>query len=129
MSQLSHAPASIGQIALHVSDLERATVFYRDVLGLRFLFQAPPGLAFFECGGVRLMLSSASEPGHDHPGSILYYRVDDLPAAYEAMRAKGAEFVDEPHVVHRTDTYELWMTFLEDPAGNTLALMEERAVS
>ncbi|MCA9737316.1 MAG: VOC family protein [Gemmatimonadota bacterium] len=123
---LPHAPLAIGQIAVHVEDLPRAVGFYRDVLGLPLLFEAPPSLAFFDCGGVRLMLSGASEPGFDHPASILYYRVADIVAAHAALRERGATFVDEPHVVHRTERYALWMTFLRDTEGNTLALMEER---
>jgi catechol 2,3-dioxygenase-like lactoylglutathione lyase family enzyme len=116
---------AIGQIAQVVDDVEAATAFYRDRLGLRFLFEAP-GMAFFDCGGVRLMLSRADSPEFDHPGSVLYFRVDDVRAAYDALRAREVAFVDEPHVVHRAADYDLWMTFFRDPAGNVLALMAER---
>src|SRR5215212_1504473 len=80
----------IGQIAVPVHDLDRAVTFYRDVLGLRLLFQAPPGLAFFDCGGIRLMLSVPEGPAQVHGSSIIYYLVDDLPAAWAAVMARGA---------------------------------------
>lgn len=111
----------IAQISIVVADVERATAFYRDTLGMRFLF-AFPGLAFFDAGGVRLMLSRAEKPEHDHPASILYYAVPDVQAAHSALRARGARFEDEPHIVHRAETYDLWMTFLRDSEGNLLAL-------
>ena len=79
----------IGQIGVPINDLDRAVAFYRDVLGLQFLFQAPPGLAFFACGGVRLMLSGAEAPEHDHPASVIYYMVDDLAASWAAVTARG----------------------------------------
>ncbi|HSN88591.1 MAG TPA: VOC family protein [Thermoanaerobaculia bacterium] len=114
----------IGQIAINTHDIERATAFYRDVLGMRHLFQAGPKLSFFDCGGIRLMLS-LPEDGFDHPGSILYYKVDDIRAAYESIRGRGAEFVGEPHLVAKMPDHELWMAFLKDSEGNTLALMSE----
>ena len=80
---------SIGQIAINVKDTARARAFYRDVLGLRHLFDAGPNLAFFQCGGVRLMLSPASKPEYDHPGSIIYYKVADLAATHAAMAGQG----------------------------------------
>jgi methylmalonyl-CoA/ethylmalonyl-CoA epimerase len=117
---------SIGQIAINVKDTARARAFYRDVLGLRHLFDAGPSLAFFQCGGVRLMLSPASKPEFDHPGSILYYKVSDLSATHAAMVAKGAAFEAAPHAVATMPDHELWMAFLRDSEGNLLALMEEK---
>jgi methylmalonyl-CoA/ethylmalonyl-CoA epimerase len=117
---------SIGQIAINVKDTARARAFYRDVLGLKHLFDAGPDLAFFQCGGVRLMLSPPSKPEHDNPGSILYYRVADLSATHAAMVAKGARFEQPPHIVATMPDHELWMAFLRDSEGNLLALMEER---
>jgi len=117
----------VGQIAVPVRDLDRAVAFYRDVLGLRFLFQAPPGLAFFDCGGVRLMLSIPESPEFNHAGSVIYYRVPDIHHAYEALRKRGVEFIDEPHLIAKLDDHDLWMAFLRDPEGNTLALMSEVA--
>jgi methylmalonyl-CoA/ethylmalonyl-CoA epimerase len=117
---------SIGQIAINVKDTARARAFYRDVLGLKHLFDAGPNLAFFQCGNVRLMLSPPSKPEHDNPGSIIYYRVADLDATHAAMVAKGAAFERGPHVVATMPDHELWMAFLRDSEGNLLALMEER---
>jgi methylmalonyl-CoA/ethylmalonyl-CoA epimerase len=116
----------IGQIAINVRDLQRATAFYRDALGIRFLFQAPGGLAFFDCGGIRLMLGVAEKSEFDHPTSILYYKVDDISAAYETLRSRGVTFIDEPHLIAKLPTHELWMTFFRDSEENVLALMEER---
>ena len=115
----------IGQIALNVQDLDRAVAFYRDTLGLRFLFQAPPKMAFFDCGGIRLMLGVPEDIEFDHPASILYYKVDDIHAAHAALRDKGANFRSEPHLVAKMPDHELWMAFLKDSEGNTLALMGE----
>jgi predicted enzyme related to lactoylglutathione lyase len=115
----------IGQIAINVHDVECATRFYRDTLGLKFLFAAPPGLAFFDCGGVRLMLTRPESPEFDHPGSLIYYVVADINEAHRDMSARGAEFEDRPHVVARMGAVDLWMTHLKDPDGNLLALMCE----
>ena len=116
----------IGQIAVSVGDIERATAFYRDVLGMRFLFQAPGGLAFFDCGGVRLMLGVAEKPDFSHPASVLYYKVPDIGAAYETLISRGVTFLDEPHLIAKMPNHELWMTFFRDSEENVLALMEER---
>jgi methylmalonyl-CoA/ethylmalonyl-CoA epimerase len=117
---------SIGQIAVNVRDTARARAFYRDVLGLKHLFDAGPNLAFFQCGGIRLMLSPASKPEYDHPGSIIYYKVKDLAATHAAMAGRGAAFEQAPHLVANMPDHELWMAFLHDSEGNLLALMEER---
>ena len=114
----------IGQIAIVVKDVERATAFYRDVLGMRFLF-AYPGLAFFDCDGVRIMLSKAERPEFDHPSSVLYFRVPDIQAAYQALRAQHVEFEDEPHIIARMPDHDLWMSFFRDRDDNVLALMAE----
>jgi methylmalonyl-CoA/ethylmalonyl-CoA epimerase len=116
--------STIGQIAVNVHDLERAVAFYRDVLGMKFLFQAP-NLAFFSCGDVRLMLDVAEDEEFDHPASVIYYRVDDVAEGYRVLSSRGVTFMGEPHVVHRTDTYELWMAFFRDPDENLLALMAD----
>jgi methylmalonyl-CoA/ethylmalonyl-CoA epimerase len=124
------APASfglsqIGQIAVPVGDLERAIAFYRDALGMRFLFQAPPGLGFFDCGGVRLMLDAPARAQAEHRGSVIYYKVPDLPAAFETLSARGVVFEAKPHLIARLPDHELWMAFFRDPDGNLLALMSE----
>src|SRR5688572_10118445 len=99
----------IGQIAINVHDIERATAFYRDVLGMNLLFQVPPKMSFFDCGGVRLMLSLPEGEAYDHPGSILYYKVDDIRATYESLKARGAAFEGEPHLIAKMPDHELWM--------------------
>ena len=114
----------IGQIAVNVHDLERATTFYRDTLGLPLLFSAS-GMAFFDCGGVRLMLSRPEKPEFDHPGSILYFSVPDIQATHQKMTANGANFVNVPHIVARMPDHDLWMTFFHDTEQNLLALMSE----
>ena len=116
----------IGQIAIRVRDIGRAVRFYRETLGMRFLFEVP-NLAFFDCGGVRLMLSVPESPEFDHPGSVIYYRVGDIRQAYDALRRRGVEFFDEPHLIAKLEDHDLWMAFLRDPENNTLALMSEVA--
>ena len=118
--------STIGQVAMVVKDLSRAVAFYRDVLGMTFLFQAPPALAFFDCGGVRLMLDVPEEKEFDHPGSILYFKVDDIDAVYADLKVKGVEFRDAPHLIAKLPDHELWMAFFRDGEGNTLALMHEK---
>jgi catechol 2,3-dioxygenase-like lactoylglutathione lyase family enzyme len=114
---------SIGQIAIRVGDIERATAFYRDKLGLPFLFQFGE-LSFFRCGEVRLMLSTVTEEKEfDHPASVMYFNVDDIDAVFTKMSEEGVEFRDKPHMIHKDANGELWMTFFRDGEGNTLALM------
>lgn len=112
----------LSQIAYTVSDLPRAIAFYRDVLGLRVLFEAPPALAFFDCGGVRLMLSGQpDESATSHP--IVYFNVPDIHVAVEAIRQKGAVVEGEPHVVARLGSSDLWLAFTRDPDGHVVGLM------
>ena len=116
----------IGQIALHADDIERAVAFYRDTLGMRFLFQAiPPGLAFFDCGGIRLMLSAAKEESNERVSSMLYYKVDDLNAAYQKLLASGVKFDSKPHLIAKMLDHELWMAFFRDSEANLVGLMSE----
>lgn len=114
----------IGQIAIPIQDLDRAVAFYRDTLGLPFLFQAPPGLAFFQCGEVRLMLSRP-EGGESAQASVLYYKVADIQQAYAILKARQVVFIDEPHLIAKLPDHELWMVFLHDFEGNMVALMSE----
>ena len=114
----------IGQIAINAHDVDRATAFYRDVLGLPHLFRAGL-LSFFDCGGVRLMLDKAEKPEFDHPSSILYFQVGDILAAHKRLKESGAKFEDEPHVIAQMPKYDLWMTFFRDSENNLLALMSE----
>lgn len=115
----------IGQISITVRELGRAVAFYRDTLGMRFLFEVPPKMAFFDCGGMRLMLAVPEEPEFDHPSSILYYRVDDIDAAWQALSAAGVDLRREPHRIARMQDHEVWMAFFRDSEGNTLALLSE----
>jgi len=114
----------IGQISIIVKDLDRATAFYRDVLGLRFLFGVP-GMAFFDCGGVRLMLGTASSPEYDHPSSILYFRVTDIEAGHRRLVEKGVAIVSPPRVIAPMPDHDLWMTAFRDSEGNVHQLMSE----
>lgn len=118
---------SIGQIALTVSDVPRAVAFYRDTLGLPLMFEVPPGLAFFNCNGVRLMLSAPE--GTFKPGgssAVIYFQAVDIERTHEELRSRGTSFIDEPHLVAKMPDHELWMCFFRDPDGHTLALMEEK---
>jgi methylmalonyl-CoA/ethylmalonyl-CoA epimerase len=118
--------SAIGQIAMPVKDLPRAVEFYRDRLGIDLLFQAPPGLAFFKCGDVRLLVEVPSQPEFQHPGSLLYFVVDDIDTAYADLKERGVTFRGAPHLVARMPDHELWMAFFDDGEGNTLALMHEK---
>ena len=113
----------VGQIRVAVSNVDRAVAFYRDVLGMAFIFQFP-GMAFFDLDGIRLML--VDPESRDFGGeSVIYYRVDDIGLAHGALSERGVEFSDKPHVVHRDENHELWMAFFKDPDRNVLALMSE----
>jgi predicted enzyme related to lactoylglutathione lyase len=116
---------AIGQIHVGVKDIARAVGFYRDVLGMKLLFEVPEQrMAFFDCGGVRLYLSA--DQSDEFPSNpLIYYQVADINEAYKAITAHGIEVLREPHVVHRTENYELWMTGFHDPEGNFIHLMSE----
>src|SRR5688572_24192160 len=118
--------STIGQVAMVVKDLSRALAFYRDVLGMNFLFQAPPALAFFDCGGIRLMLDAAAEGEFNRRASILYSSVDDIAGVRADLQGKGVEFLGVPHMIAKLPDHELWMAFFRDGEGNTLALMHEK---
>src|SRR5262245_48747008 len=118
--------ATVGQIGLTVDDLDQAVAFYRDVLGLKHLFDAPPAMAFFACGPVRLMLSRPEHPGAERFNAAIYFRVADIPAAREPLVARGVTFEAEPKLLAKMPDHELWMAFLRDPSRNLLALMCEK---
>jgi len=125
-ARTSDAPfglSAIGQIGITVADVDRAIAFYRDTLGMRFLFQVP-NMGFFDCGGVRLMLSGAERAGENY-SSILYFKVPDIHQAYGTIASRGAVFEGEPHLVARMPDHDLWMAFFRDPDRNLLALMSE----
>ncbi|OGO57483.1 MAG: hypothetical protein A2V85_12470 [Chloroflexi bacterium RBG_16_72_14] len=115
--------STIGQVLVPVRDAERAAAFYRDALGLRFLF-AFPHMAFFDADGVRLYLAEPERRDFDGRAT-LYFRVPDIGAAVEALEARGVSFGERPHVVHRDGSSELWMCFTKDPDGNNIGLMSE----
>jgi predicted enzyme related to lactoylglutathione lyase len=122
---MSSALSQIGQIAITVSDVAQATAFYRDVLGLKFLFAAGPNLAFFDAAGVRLMLTTPQ--GHGEPGknSVLYFKVADLTATHAALVARGAANECAPQLAAQMPDHDLWIGFVRDPDRNLIGLMSE----
>ena len=116
--------SQLGQIAMHVTDLERAVAFYRDTLQVPFLFQFP-GLAFFDCGGVRLMITRPESGESPHGNSVLYFKVPDIHAETAALKGRGVKFEAEPHLIAKLPDHDLWMAFFRDPDENLLALMSE----
>jgi len=117
----------LGQVAIRVHDVPRAVAFYRDALGLEYLFEMGPLaflVRFLVCGDVQLMLATP-EAELDHPSSTLYFVVDDIHAAHDELEARGVPFEDEPHLVARMPDHELWMTFFRDPDRNLHGLMSE----
>lgn len=117
--------STIGQIAVTVRDVARAVAFYRDVLGVPFLFEVP-GMAFFQTGDTRLMLGLPENETQSF-SSILYFRVDDINGAYLEFKERGVPFTHEPRLIHRGSQTDLWLAFFSDPDGNTMALMSEVA--
>jgi methylmalonyl-CoA/ethylmalonyl-CoA epimerase len=115
----------IGQIAIPVRDVERSIAFYRDILGLKFLFKAPPGLGFFDCGGLRLLLDGAAEAQADTYSSIIYFKVADIQAAFAELSRRGVAFEEPPSLLAKMLDHDLWMAFFRDPDHNLLALMCE----
>lgn len=113
----------VEQIAVNAHDLERAVGFYRDKLGMTLLFSVPPNLAFFDCDGIRLMLSLPAKPEFDHPSSIIYFNVDNIQQACETLSARGVEFEEQPAFVADMGTYNLWLAAFRDSENNLLALM------
>lgn len=120
----SFSVEGIGQIAINARDLDRAINFYRDTLKIPFLFTIPRA-AFFDCGGVRLMIGLAETPEYDHPASILYYKVADIEAVHRALADDGVTFRGTPHLIAKMPDHDLWMAFFDDTEGNVLALMSE----
>ena len=118
--------STIGQIAITVSDVAAALSFYRDALGLTFLFSAGANLAFLDAGGTRLMLSTPRGAGQVGCNSILYFEVSDIVAVHSALVARGAASEREPQLAAKLPDHELWTGFLRDPDGNLVGLMEEK---
>ena len=123
MSANDFGLSAIEQIAVNAHDIERATGFYRDKLGMKHLFSVPPNLAFFDCDGIRLMLSLPAKPEFDHPGSIIYFKVADLELAHTTLSERGVQFEEGPTFVADMGTYDLWLASFRDSENNILALM------
>lgn len=115
----------IGQIAIAITDQPASVKFYRDVLGLELLFEVPPGLAFFNCGGTRLMLTCLQGDANDHKTSVIYYKVTDITASVESLKSKGVVFEREPQMAAKMEDHELWIGFLRDPDNNLIGIMAE----
>jgi methylmalonyl-CoA/ethylmalonyl-CoA epimerase len=119
--------SAIGQIFVRARDLDRAIRFYRDTLGMPFLFQAPPQMAFFQCGGTSVMLGVVpDQPELDHASSVIYYLVPDIAVAHTTLQGRGVEFITTPHLVHRAADHDLWLAEFRDSEGNILALMSRK---
>ena len=116
--------SSIGQISVNVHDISKAVAFYRDTLGMKYLFEAGD-MAFFDCAGIRLMLALPEKPEFDHPSSIIYYKVSDIQRAYEILLSRGVHFEEKPTFVARLQDHDLWMAFFRDLDHNPVALMSE----
>ena len=121
------ANARVAQLLIPVDELEKGVAFYRDVLGLPLLFTAPPQMAFFDCGGIRLLVGAVPPGQKAHRGSAIYFQVADIRDVHASLKGSGVAFSAEPHVVHRTPKSELWLAEFTDPDGNQLALMSEVA--
>ena len=123
--QMNLSEATVGQLLIPVDDFDRGVAFYRDVLGLPFLFAAPPQMALFMCGAIRLLVGVTPAGRKAQRGSAIYFNVKDIAAVHATLEAAGVRFAAKPHVVHRTPKSELWLAEFTDPDGNPLALMSE----
>jgi methylmalonyl-CoA/ethylmalonyl-CoA epimerase len=119
--------SAIEQIAINVNDLDRAIEFYREKLGMKLLFSVPPNMAFFDCTGIRLMLSLPAKPEFDHPSSIIYFKVEDILAAHATLSERGVQFEEKPIFVADMGSYDLWLASFRDSENNLLALMSHVA--
>ncbi|HJU72831.1 MAG TPA: VOC family protein [Gemmatimonadaceae bacterium] len=119
------AQASVAQLLIPVDDLDRAIAFYRDTLGIPFLFTAPPQMSFFQCGSVRLLVGVPTEGQPRERGSAIYFKVSDIQGVHRTLVERGVSFGAQPHIVHRAANYDLWLAEFKDPDGNALALMAE----
>jgi catechol 2,3-dioxygenase-like lactoylglutathione lyase family enzyme len=115
----------IGQIAIAITDLKASVGFYRNILGLELLFEVPPGLAFFNCGGTRLMLTTLQGKVEDHRTSVIYYKVSDIKGSTELLKNKGVVFEREPQFAAKMEDHDLWIGFLRDPDENLIGIMAE----
>ncbi len=116
---------TIGQIAIAISDLKKSVTFYQNILGLELLFEVAPNLAFFDCGGTRLMLTTLQGEEKDHHTSAIYYKVDNIEKATSTLKEKGISFEREPQFSAKMEDHELWIGFLRDPDENLVGIMAE----
>ena len=121
------ADAKVAQLLVPVRDFDKGVAFYRDTLGIPFLFAAPPQMAFFNCDGVRLLVGVMPAGQEAHRGSAIYFQIADIHAVFSSLQDQGVVFKAQPHLVHRTPQSELWLAEFTDPDGNQLALMSEIA--
>jgi predicted enzyme related to lactoylglutathione lyase len=117
---------AVGQVAVTVSDVAKATAFYRDVIGLGFLFSAGPNLTFLAAGSTRLMLTTPQGHGEVGKNSVLYFKVNGIEAAFASMLTRGATSERAPQLTAKMPDHELWIGFLRDPDGNLVGVMEEK---
>ncbi|MCW3173224.1 VOC family protein [Shewanella subflava] len=115
----------VGQIAIAVTDINKSVAFYQDILGLSLLFEVPSGLAFFNCGDTRIMLTTLQGKSEDHKTSVIYYQVSDIHHATKHLKAKGVTFEREPQLAAKMTDHHLWIGFLRDPDNNLIGLMAE----
>ena len=120
--------ATVAQVMIPIEDFDRGTAFYRDTLGIPFLFAAPPQMAFFQCGSVRLLVGVMPAGQQAQRGSAIYFQVPDIQAVFASIKANGVAFTADPHLVNRSSKSELWLAEFKDPDGNQLALMAEVAI-
>ena len=116
----------VGQISISTTDVDRAVEFYRDILGINFLFEVPGDnpMAFFDCSGIRLYINQPENP--EHAGtSVIYFQVDSAQDSAKELTSRGVTIESEPHIIHQTENYTLWMAFFRDPDGNLMAVMSE----
>lgn len=125
MTENAFGLSAIAQIAINVHDVDRAAGFYQDKLGMKLLFKAPPNLAFFDCDGIRLMLSPPARPEFDHPSSIIYFKVSEIQEATKTLTERGVVFEEQPTLVANMGSYDLWLASFRDSENNILALMSE----
>jgi methylmalonyl-CoA/ethylmalonyl-CoA epimerase len=121
------ALSKIRQIALPVREITEAKRFYRDILGMRHLFDAPPGLSFFDCGGVQLMLAGPEGQGKDgeQQHGVVFYDVSDIKGTHAKIESSGARTLEAPRIVARMNGREIWVSAVSDGQGNVVGLMSE----
>lgn len=116
---------SVGQIAIAITNIKKSVAFYQDILGLELLFEVPSGMAMFNCGGVRLMLTTLQGREEDHHTSVIYYRVDNIEESAQTIKKNGVTFIQEPQLVAKMVDHDLWIGFVRDPDENLVGIMAE----